>query len=98
MIDEDQQPVLVSTATRSWLRPRRTEPFAACCSVGPTALSLEALLHSMEQTFREASRYSVTSSLSRALLAAHASLAQDNTPSSAEHRHYATVIVAAARP
>jgi sugar lactone lactonase YvrE len=55
------------------------------------------LLSQLETTFRTAARYSVTTSLSRALLGAHTRLLQENRLSLPQDRHYVSAVVAAAR-
>src|SRR5437764_2342250 len=95
---DGEHPFLVSGAVRSWLRPRRTEPVAVCFSFDRGAPPLEELLTVVEQAFRDAPKYSVTSALSRALLAAHTHLAHRNQLSLVEHRFFASATIATVRP
>ena len=88
----------MSTGGGSGFRARRAEPFAACIRTTGDRATAEALLADIASVFRNSVRYSVTTSLSRALLAAHAGLARENRLSLPEHRHYASAVVVAARP
>ncbi|MPZ14800.1 MAG: hypothetical protein GEU73_10340 [Chloroflexi bacterium] len=91
-------PALVAGTRRSWLRPSRPEPFAASISMtGPVGFADE-VLHEIESGFRRASRYTVTTSLSRALLAGHEAVRHENSLSLAEHSRCASAVVAAVRP
>jgi len=87
----------VSPGGRHGIRARRAEPFAACISTAGDRASTEQLLAELESVFRDSVRYSVTTSLSRALLAVHAILAKENRLSLPEHRQYASAVVVAAR-
>jgi len=94
----------VSGAPRTWFHRGRAEPFAAALSWRTPAESASAsdelgaeVLGAMEDEFRAANRASVTSSLTRALLAGHATLAAANALTLPEQRATASVVVAAAR-
>lgn len=87
----------VSGAARLWLRPRRAEPFAACLSLNGADAPTDSLLARLEAGFRGASRYSITTSLTRSLLAAHADLREGNRVLAPEANRFAAAIVAAAR-
>src|SRR6266540_1284104 len=88
---------LVSLSGRAWFRARRPEPFAACVHPSTPLESLAQLLSQIESTFRGAARYSVTTSLSRALLATHTRLLHENRLSLPQDHHYVSAVVAAAR-
>ncbi len=90
-------PTLASGGGRGWFRARRPEPFAACVRPSTRVENTEQLLGQLETAFRTAARYSVTTSLSRALLAAHTRLLHENRLSLPQDRHYVSAVVAAAR-
>ena len=92
-----QGPALVSSGGRGWFRARRPEPFAACIRPSTHVDNPQQLLSQLETSFRTAARYSVTTSLSRALLSAHTRLLHENRLSLPQDRHYVSAIVAAAR-
>jgi hypothetical protein len=94
---EGHGPTLVSGGGRAWFRARRPEPFAACARPSTKIEAVGPLLHQLEAAFRGAARYSVTTSLSRALLAAHTRLLHENRLSLPQDRHYVSAVVAAAR-
>jgi hypothetical protein len=93
---ESPTPVIVTGATRSWFRSRRSEPFAAslglvdCPDQGPD------LLAGLEAEFRASTRYSITTSLSRAVLAVHHELREENRSRGPGLACHAAVIAAAA--
>lgn len=91
-------PARVSGPARGWFRARRPEPFAACVSMFGASGYVEELLAQLEVGVRGASRYSITTSLSRALLAAHARLYEENRLALPQQQRYASVVLAAARP
>jgi hypothetical protein len=79
------------------LRGGRTEPFAACLSFGRASGLADVLLGRLAAGFRSATRYSITTSLTRSLLAAHAELREENRALAPEAHRFAAAVVAAAR-
>jgi hypothetical protein len=75
---ERSVPVLVTGATRSWFRSRRAEPFAACLGLVDCPDQGADLLASLDAEFRASTHYSITTSLSRAVLAVHHELREEN--------------------
>ncbi len=94
---QGQAPTLVSVGGRGFFRARRPEPFAACIRPSTNPGNPAQLLGQLETTFRTAARYSVTTSLSRALLNAHTRLLQENRLSLPQDRRYVSAVVVAAR-
>lgn len=93
----DRRPTLVSSGGRGWFRARRPEPFAACVRPSTKVENAQQLLSQLEASFRTAARYSVTTSLSRGLLAAHTRLLHENRLSLPQDRQFVSAVVAAAR-
>lgn len=94
---QGQTLTLVSVSGRGLFRARRPEPFAACIRPSTKPGNPAQLLGQLETSFRTAARYSVTTSLSRALLNAHTRLLQENRLSLPQDRRYLSAVVAAAR-
>jgi len=88
-------PILVTGATRSWFRSRRAEPFAACAGLAGCPDQAPELLAGLEAEFRASTRYSITTSLSRSLLAVHHDLREENRARRPEPPCRAATIVAA---
>lgn len=85
-------------ARRSWLKGGRPEPFAACLSLrGPRqrVTDLAVLAHEM---FQDSRRRSLTSGLTRTLLAVHSTLSEENGDLPEDERSLASGIAAALRP
>jgi hypothetical protein len=75
---ESSAPIIVTGATRSWFRSRRAEPFAACLGLVDCPDQGPDLLAGLEAEFRASTRYSITTSLSRSVLAIHHELREEN--------------------
>ena len=88
---------LMSLGGRGWFRARRPEPFAVCIRPSTPLENGAQLLTQIETGFRTAARYSVTTSLNRALLSTHTRLLQENRLSLPQDHRYISAIVAAAR-
>lgn len=89
-------PVLITGSARSWLRSRRSEPFAACASLPDCTARAPELLATIEEHFRSSTRYTITTSLSRAVLAAHHELREENRARGGNPPCRGSVIAAAA--
>ncbi|MBM2809246.1 MAG: hypothetical protein HW416_5 [Chloroflexi bacterium] len=94
----DEPPVLLTDAQRGWFRRSRIEPIALSLSLRGDVGSHDEILSSIEETFLGAMRYTVTTSLTRALLAAHELLSRENALSLPDQRRFGSAVIAVARP
>src|SRR5687767_12163403 len=94
--DVSAAPVIVTGATRSWFRSRRSEPFAACLGLTDCPDQASDILAGLESEFRGSTRYSITTSLSRAVLAIHQAVREENRGRSPEAPCLAGAVAAAA--
>lgn len=97
-VDPAAAPGLISGRARAWFRARRSEPFAACLSVSAATPELQVrLLPELESSFRAAARYSITTSLNRALQTVHTGIREENRSALPEDQWFASGILAAVR-
>ncbi|MBI4214279.1 MAG: hypothetical protein HY534_08225 [Chloroflexi bacterium] len=89
---------MITGARRSWLRGGRTEPFAACLSIRGERDGVQDLVGVAHSAFQGSAKRSLTSGLTRALLAVHTVLLQESREQPDAEPGLASGVAAALRP